>query len=162
VFGVLALTVAVAALGVAACSDETSKESSVTSVPALSDPSVTGRELATEFMTILQRGDGDALGAFIADGFVIQRADGSTATRDEYLAAPIKVASFELGPDVLGVQDGDVLVVRWSVRASESTAAGELGEEIAPRLSTFVWRDGTWRMVSHANFNTLASSPGDV
>jgi hypothetical protein len=105
-------------------------------------------------MSILQQGDGDALAAFIADGFVIQRADGSTATRDEYLDAPIEVSSFELGPDVLGVQDGDVLVVRWSVKASEATATGALGEEAAPRLSTFVWRDGAWRMVSHANFNT--------
>jgi hypothetical protein len=112
----------VAAVGLGACSDSSSSGSSTTTVPTVTDPSATGRELATEFMTILQRGDRDALGAFLAEGFVIQRSDGSTATRDEYLAAPITVSSFELGPDVLGVQDGDVLVVRWSVKAAEATS----------------------------------------
>jgi hypothetical protein len=155
---VMALAVVlVAAVGLAACSDDSSTGSSTTTVPALADPSGTGRELATRFMTILEQGDRAALEAFLANGFVIQRADGSTATRDEYLAAPITVASFELGPDVLGVQDGDVLVVRWSVRAAEATAGGALGEQVAPRLSTFVWRDGEWRMVSHANFNLPAA-----
>lgn len=144
-------------VGLSACSDDSSSGSSTTTVPTLSDPSATGRELATEFMTILQEQDRTALEAFLAEGFVIQRADGSTATRDEYLEAPITVSSFELGPDVLGVQDGDVLVVRWSVEAAEATAAGALGEEVAPRLSTFVWRAGVWRMVSHANFNPPAS-----
>jgi hypothetical protein len=145
------------AVGLGACSDDSSSGSSTTTVPTLLDPSATGRELATEFMTILQREDRADLEAFLAEGFVIQRADGSTATRDEYLAAPITVSSFDLGPDVLGVQDGDVLVVRWSVKAAETTAAGALGAEIAPRLSTFVWRDDEWRMVSHANFNPPAT-----
>jgi len=118
---------------------------------AARSPSATGGELATEFMTILS--EQAALEDFLADGFVIQRADGSTATRAEYLAAPIQVSTFELGEEVLGVQDGDVLVVRWAVKATEATDEGALAEDEAPRLSTFVWRDGTWRMVSHANFN---------
>ena len=150
----LMASVLVVAASLGACSDDSSDGSSSTTAPTLADPSATGQELATQFMTILQEGDQEALSAFIADGFVIQRADGSTATRDEYLADPISVTSFELGPEVLGVQDGDVLVVRWSVTASEATTAGALGEDVAPRLSTFVWRDGSWRMVSHANFNT--------
>jgi hypothetical protein len=150
---VVLAVVVISAVGLGACSDDSSSDSSTTTVSELSDPSATGQELATEFMTILQRGDQAALDAFLADGFVIQRADGSTATREEYLAAPITVTSFELGPDVLGVQDGDALVVRWSVKAAEATAAGALGQQVAPRLSTFVWRDGRWRMVSHANFN---------
>lgn len=150
------VVVLVAAAGLGACSSSSSSDSWATTVPAVSDPSATGRELATQFMTILQQGDRAALGDFLADGFVIQRADGSTATREEYLAAPITVTSFALGPDVLGVQDGDVLVVRWSVKAAEATADAALGDQVAPRLSTFVWRDGEWRMVSHANFNTPA------
>ena len=159
----LALVIVLAAVlgavvGLGACSDDSSSGSSATTVPVVADPSATGRELATEFMTVLQQGDRDGLADLLADGFVIQRADGSTATRDEYLAAPITVTSFELGPDVLGVQDGDVLVVRWSVEAAEATAGGVLGEQLAPRLSTFVWRDGEWRMVSHANFNLPAAS----
>lgn len=155
---VAALVVLLATSGLAACSDQTSTATTATTAigtaaPVLSDPNATGRDLATRFMTILQQQDSAALAAFLADGFVIQRADGSTATRDQYLASPIAVSSFELGPDVLGVQDGDVLVVRWSVTASEATGAGAYGRTEAPRLSTFVWRDGTWKMVAHANFN---------
>ena len=168
---VAALLLVLATSGLVACSDQTSSTTTTTTAigstaPVLADPSATGRELATRFMTILQQQDGAALSAFLADGFVIQRADGSTATRDQYLASPISVSSFELGPDVLGVQDGDVLVVRWSVAASEATGAGAYGRTEAPRLSTFVWRDGAWRMVSHANFNaadrvTLRPDPRD-
>ena len=145
--------------GLAACSDDASDGATATTVPMLDDPSVTGRELVTEFMSILQRADVEALDGFLAEGFVVQRADGSTATRDEYLAAPIAVSAFELGPEVLGTQNDDVMVVRWSVTASEATADGTFGTEVAPRLSTFVWRDGTWKMISHANFNTIPEAP---
>lgn len=124
--------------------------------PTLADPSATGRELATEFLTILQAGDIEALDEFLAPGFQLQRADGSGATKDEYLQKPASVQQFEIGADVNGVQQGKVLTVRWTVVITEviNGQPGATGE--APRLSTFLWSDGRWRMTSHANFNLPA------
>ena len=51
------------------------------STETLADPAATGRELATEFLTILQSKDSAALEDFLADGFQLQRADGSGACR---------------------------------------------------------------------------------
>ena len=60
-------------------------------IPTLADPNATGRELATEFVTILQSGDRAALDAFLDESFQIQRADGSGGNRVDYLAKPAKV-----------------------------------------------------------------------
>lgn len=124
--------------------------------PALADPAATGRELATEFLTILQSADLGALDEFLAPGFQLQRADGSGATKAEYLEKPASVQQFELGTNVSAVQQGEVLTVRWTVVITEviNGQPGATGE--APRLSTFLWSDGRWRMISHANFNLPA------
>lgn len=139
--------------GVACSSDG---ESSGTAAPELADADETGRELATEFLTILRDGDTGELGEFLAEGFQIQRADGSGATKTEYLENPARIDSFELGELVVAVQQGDVLTVRWTLQVSEVIDGEEFGEAEAPRLSTFVHVDGRWRLLSHANFNLPA------
>ena len=123
--------------------------------PTLADPNTAGRDLALRFIEILRTKDRDALAAFLAASFQIQRADGTSATRDEYLAADINISSFELGPDVAAVQSGGVLTVRWSIKLVETIEGKPTGTGLAPRLSTFIWEDGTWKLASHANFNRV-------
>jgi hypothetical protein len=121
--------------------------------PVLADPNATGRKLAQQFITILKNKDQAALADFLAAAFQIQRADGSGATRPEYLQADIKISSFELGPDVLAIQEGGTLTVRWSLQIDEILNGQSTGKKLAPRLSTFIWENGAWRLLSHANFN---------
>ncbi|MDO8390933.1 MAG: nuclear transport factor 2 family protein [Actinomycetota bacterium] len=154
--------VAFTGLGLVAvgCSDDDSATERATTptvaeadgAPVLGDPSATGSQLAEEFLMILQDQDMEALDAYLADGFQLQRADGTGATKAEYLENPAKVGEFQLGRKVTGVQDRGVLTVRWSVKVQEEIdgVATDAGE--APRLSTFVWQNGRWRMVAHANF----------
>lgn len=123
--------------------------------PKLEDPDATGRELALRFIEILRAKDRDALAAFLAAPFQIQRADGTSATREEYLDAEINISSFELGPDVHAVQSGGVLTVRWSIRLVETIEGRPTGTGLAPRLSTFVWDAGQWKLAAHANFNRI-------
>lgn len=123
----------------------------------LPDPTATGRELVTEFLTILGTEDStrlnDLLEDFLADGFQIQRADGSGGTKEDYLASPAAVTSFTIGDDLTAIEDDNVLTVRWSVILEESIEGAEYSNVEAPRLSVFV-RDGDdWEMISHANFN---------
>lgn len=125
--------------------------------PVLADPNATGRELVTRFIEILRNSDRAALGDFLADAFQIQRADGTSASRDEYLNAEISISSFEIGPTVDAVQAGDTLTVRWSIKLQETIDGRPTGTSEAPRLSAFVWQNGTWRLLSHANFNPPVS-----
>ncbi|MEQ8717640.1 MAG: nuclear transport factor 2 family protein [Acidimicrobiales bacterium] len=138
------------------CSDDDTSDDTA-AAPVLADVDATGRELATEFLTILQGGDTDVLGDFLADGFQIQRADGSGATKAEYLENPAEVGDFTLGDSVTAVQQGDVLTVRWTLEVSEAIDGTDFSGNEAPRLSTFVYVDGRWRLLSHANFNLPAA-----
>lgn len=122
-------------------------------VPTLADPNATGRELAEQFITILKNKDQSALTDFLAPGFQIQRADGSGADRAQYLDTDINISNFELGSDVTAVQDGATLTVRWSLMIDETINGEVTGKAQAPRLSTFVWENNGWRLLSHANFN---------
>ena len=94
---------------------------------------------------------------FLAAAYQIQRADGTGANRDEYLATDIKISSFEVGPDVTAVQEGDVITVRWSLMLNETINGKATSKVAAPRLSTFIWESGTWKLLAHANFNPPVS-----
>ena len=144
------LAVAMTVLALASCGSDDAAHA-----PTLADPAATGALLATEFLTILQGGDVDELDAYLADGFQLQRSDGTGATKVEYLTKPATVNDFMLGSEVVAVQQGDVLTVRWSVTVDEVVNGQVAGKEEAPRLSTFVWVDGRWRLLSHANFNPI-------
>ena len=124
--------------------------------PELRNPDAKGRKLATEFVTIVQDRDIDELGAFLDPAFQIQRADGSGGNRKEYLARPTTIDTFELGPTVHAVQDGDLLTVRWSLKISETIKNEQYSEAEAPRLSVFRWDGRRWRLAAHANFNVPA------
>jgi hypothetical protein len=126
------------------------------STPTLDDPAVTGRALVTEFLTLLSTEEAPGLEDFLADGFQLQRADGTGATKAEYVEKHALVESFEIGDDLVAVQDGDLLTVRWTVVTEESVGGAALGGDEAPRISVFVYEDGDWRMVAHANFNLPA------
>jgi hypothetical protein len=142
---VLALAVLLA--GASACGDDDRD-----GAPSLDDPGATAAELVDEYFTLLSAGDGSGLEELLSDAFVVQRADGSTATKDEYLTDLPEIERFEVS-DLLARQDGDALVVRYEQTVQETIGGERLRTDPAPRLSTFVWADGRWRLSSHANFN---------
>jgi hypothetical protein len=96
----------------------------------------------------------------LSDAFTVQRADGSSAGKEEYLSDFPEVGRFRIG-DLDAKQDGDALVVRYESTVEEERIEGEpFAADPAPRLSTFVWSDGDWRLSSHANFNVPAGGSG--
>lgn len=127
--------------------------SSCSSGGRLDDPAATGRELVSEFLTILSTEEAPGLEDFLADGFQLQRADGSGGTKAEYLETHAVVESFVLGESLTAVQQGDLLTVRWSVEVDESVGGTDFSSDEAPRLSVFVREGGDWKLLAHANFN---------
>jgi len=126
------------------------------SAPRLKDVDATGEKLATKFLTLLQDKDLKGLAVFLDPSFQLQRADGSGATKSEYLANPSTVTSFEIGPELTAVQAGDLLTLRWQLEANTQINGTQYQTTEAPRLSVFRWDGRQWRMVSHANFNVPA------
>jgi hypothetical protein len=129
-----------------ACSDEDD------SAPDLDDPNQTAEELVNEFIGLIRDDDVDGLENLLSDAFILQRADGSTVTKDDYLSDLPEVGEFTVD-DVQGQQSDAALVVSWTLTIESVIDGQPFAEDPAPRLSTFTWQDGDWRMTSHANFN---------
>jgi hypothetical protein len=89
---------------------------------------------------------------FLSKAFNLQRASGSFATKADYLNNIPDIGLYEIS-GVTGKQDGDALVMKWSLVVREVIDGQTYSGDPAPRLSTFVWRDGRWQLSSHANFN---------
>lgn len=132
----------------------TTAQAAPPSSPAMAKRGASDAVLATELLRINQAGDGVALRRLLSPGFVIQRADGTFMTRAEYLQRPSQVESFELA-DVVGTRSGRVRVVRYTLTATIEIDGRPIGQEPVPRLSTYVWQGGAWRLVAHANFAAI-------
>jgi hypothetical protein len=135
-----------------------SKSENSTAAPVLQDVNQTGSDLVNQYITLLANKDQAGLAAFLSDGFMIQRADGSFDSKDNYLKAFPDIGKFRI-TDVTAKQAGGSLVVRWYLTVDEVINGETYSTAPAPRLSTFVWGGSSWQLLSHANFNAPASNP---
>jgi hypothetical protein len=119
-------------------------------------PEEIGEQLANEFLTLLAEQDREGLDGFLSEAFIIQRVDGSTYTKQDYLENIPQSGEFEISNVTARLHDA-TLVVRWDIAVVDSVIDGVpyLSEE-APRLATFVWSDGRWRLIGYGNFNVPA------
>lgn len=122
--------------------------------PKLANPSVTGARLAERYLGLIKAKDIPGLTRFLAPEFQVQRADGSGATKSEYLADLPTIREFVI-TDAIGTQSGSTLVVRYLATVSGVVNGKEYSAGAAPRLSTFEWDGRRWQLASHANFNAL-------
>jgi hypothetical protein len=145
VVAMLALTFAPGASGNAAANKP---------APRLADPTRTGTRLVNEFFTLLAHKDRAALQRFLSPAFQVQRADGSSAQKREYLANLATINNFEL-TKVRGTQAGATLVVRYLATVEGVVNGKPYKPGPAPRLSVFAWSGKRWQLAAHANFNPL-------
>lgn len=141
------LLLGAASLGVAACGGD---EGGPPEVERLDE---TGRQLADQWMKLLQERDPARLDAFMSEAFLLQRADGSAATKVEYLRNLPEIRGYTI-QDVVAKQDGPVLTVKWSLVVDQTIGGQTYKGDPAPRLSAFVWNGDKWCIVAHSNFNT--------
>jgi hypothetical protein len=111
-----------------------------------------GTALVEKFFNLLEDHDIKGLKKFLSPAFQIQRADGSYLTKDEYLANPAKVESFEI-TNLQATKAGDVYVVRYDVIADVTIDGKQQSMDPAPRLSVFVKGKHGYQIAAHANFN---------
>jgi hypothetical protein len=137
------------ALGAAGCDDD---DGGTDQAPALENPAATGDRLVNEFFALVAEKDQDGLREFLSDAFIVQRANGTSSNKKDYLPNLPDVGEYETS-NVTAVQAGDSLVVAYDLTVVETIEGVPFETDPAPRLSTFIWDDGDWRLVSHANFN---------
>ena len=119
----------------------------------LANPDATATQLLNRFFGALAADNAVKLGALLSPAWMIQRANGTWATRAQYLAAMPDVRQYQI-VDVMALYAMPTLVVRSRTATQEVNASGAtVTSRFAPRFSTFTWQDGRWRMTSHANFN---------
>ncbi|MFM7552664.1 MAG: nuclear transport factor 2 family protein [Actinomycetota bacterium] len=114
-----------------------------------------GTRLVNRFWSLLVAGDPDELRAFLSPAFQVQRANGSGANRNQYIAAYGKsttVSAFVLS-EIRATRTGGLVVVRYVSQTTETIDGVAYAKTPAPRISTFVQTPNGWRMASHANFN---------
>lgn len=114
-----------------------------------------GTRLVNRFWSLLVAGDPDELRAFLSPAFQVQRANGSGANRNQYVAAFAKsttVSAYALS-ELRVTRTGGLVVVRYVSQTTETIDGVAYAKTPAPRISTFVETPSGWRMASHANFN---------
>jgi hypothetical protein len=129
--------------------------------PPLSDPADTeGRAFAervqNEFFAALQNGDSTGLAALLSPAFQLVRADGSSADREQYLANPATLNSFEL-TDFSVTSTGDVFVARFLGKTAEVVSGVEYSRTVAPRFAVMKRAGESGQIVAVVNFNSPGS-----
>ncbi len=150
-----AVAVAVAAVPIATAVPATLAKAKP--APRVADPTKEGRRLATRFFTLLDGTPSPALKRFLSPAFQLQRADGTTATRAEYLKSVANVKTFSF-TKVRGTIQGGALVVTYTATTDQIIDGKVYKKDPAPRLSVFHWDGRAWRLIAHANFNTPVAS----
>lgn len=157
------LVAAAAILGLAAIvspaqagssNSESNAAVTVVRAPKLKDVNRTATVLATRFLTLLEQNNVRGLKSFLSPSFQLQRADGSSASKANYLSNLPRITSFEIS-DLRATQAGAALVVTYKADIEGMANDKPYSPGAAPRLSTFTWNGRLWQLTSHANFNSL-------
>ena len=114
-----------------------------------------GTALVERFFDALQERDATALAKVLAPAFLLQGANGGVLDRDDFLANPSQVQSYDL-TNVRVTRAGKVIVARYDVAAVVTINGVAQSRAPAPRLSVFAKGENGWQLVAHANFNVAA------
>src|SRR6187431_2871266 len=148
----LATVTFLAALVVGACSSGTAGASPA---PVYPDAAGGAQPLVTKLFQLLKDKDTTGLEAFLSPAFTLQRADGSSADKADFVQRPAEVTEFTIS-GLTATQTDGLLVARYMADVVGTVNGRPYSPGPAPRMSVFIWDGTDWRLVAHANFNPLA------
>jgi Domain of unknown function (DUF4440) len=141
-----------AALVLGACNSGTAGASPA---PVYPDAAGGAQPLVTKLFQLLKDKDTAGLEAFLSPAFTLQRADGSSADKADFVQRPAEVVQFTIS-GLTATQTDGLLVARYLADVVGTVNGRPYTPGPAPRLSVFIWDGTDWRLVAHANFNPLA------
>ncbi|MFO1539416.1 MAG: nuclear transport factor 2 family protein [Chloroflexota bacterium] len=140
--------------GTAGLAQSPAPVASTAAAPVLADPVTTGTELVTRYAQLIMDGDTAGLAALLDTGFQIARANGDHYDRDAYLALGLPTIESFTVDEVDATQAGPTLVVFWTLDSVQVVDGVQQPSGPLPRLTTFAWIAGDWKLVAHANFGS--------
>lgn len=111
-----------------------------------------GLQLATAYSNQLVQKDRQGLSATISPAFQIQRADGSHADREAYLAKLPGLRAFSFA-DASTTKGGGVLTFRAEATSTLFVNGAMYSPKPAPLMVVFQWTGARWVLVGQGNFN---------
>lgn len=121
------------------------------------DPHASGEVLYRAYGDLVIAKDVAGLEAALDPAYRIVRADGSSATRDEYLANLPDLRAFTF-TDAHELRTADTITLLVTVQTDLVVDGTMFSRDPAPVLVTFRWDGTRWTVVSHANFNAPQGS----
>lgn len=115
------------------------------------DPAASGAALFRAYGDLMIAKDLAALDALLDPAFLIARADGTFAGKEDYLARLPDVRGFTASDPTEARTDGGV-TVRLIVAAELFVDGRMYRPDPVPQLAAFRWEGGRWRLVAQANF----------
>jgi hypothetical protein len=122
--------------------------------PHYRNPTAGATPLVRKFFLLLQNKDAAGLKKLLSPAFQVQRADGSFAEKEDYLAKLPVVNKFKL-TNLHATQASGTLIVRYLATVQGLVNGQPYTPGPAPRLSIFAWNGTRWQLAAHANFNPL-------
>jgi hypothetical protein len=145
--GVLIGSLACATIAIAGCSSSSTTEQ---------DPNALATSLVTASWDTAVAANSEDLASMTSTAYRLQRADGTGAWQDEYLAGLEDPAAYDLTgftiSDMQARRDGDVLVATYNVDMQLTRDGKPFPQGPTPFLASYVERDGKWLLVTEANF----------
>lgn len=123
--------------------------------PTYADAATGAQPLAIKLFQLLKDKDTTGLEAFLSPAFTLQRADGSSADKADFVQRPAEVIEYTIS-GLTATQTDGLLVARYMADVVGTVNGRPYSPGPAPRLSVFIWDGTDWRLVAHANFNPLA------
>lgn len=115
------------------------------------DPKALATSLVTKAWEVAVTANDEEFIAITSPAYRLQKGDGTGAWQDEYVSSLDDPTSYDLTDftiaDVQARLDGDVLVATYTVDLRPT-----------PFLASFIEHDGTWLLVSEANFGGAEST----
>ena len=142
----------IAALALGACN---SGAAGASPAPVYPDAAGGAQPLVTKLFQLLKDKDTTGLEAFLSPAFTLQRADGSSADKADFVQRPAEVVQFTIS-GLTATQTDGLLVARYLADVVGTVNGRPYTPGPAPRLSVFIWDGTDWQLVAHANFNPLA------
>jgi uncharacterized protein DUF4440 len=149
----LALLVTALALAATACNS--AAPAGTSPAPSSEDAATVAQPLVNKLYQLLHDKDTAGLEAFLSPAFTLQRADGSSADKSDFIQRPADVIEFTVS-GLTATQTGEVIVARYMADVVGTANGRPYSPGPAPRLSVFIWDGSQWQLVAHANFNPLA------
>lgn len=115
-------------------------------------------QLVTKFFTLIKNKDQAAMSKFLDPAWLSLTSNGTSRDHKTFVAEMPTINDFAVAHVTARLHDF-LLSTRYMLKANGSIAGHPYSADFAPRLSTFTYCSGAWKMLSQGNFDPLIRDP---